>query len=441
MEQLPQNDLNTESHREDDPVTSTSPQISVSEFSCHCCYDILVNPTTLNCGHSFCRHCLALWWASSKKTECPECRDKWEGFPKVNILLRDAIEKLFPDAIRMRVEDIQQNNDIIQSLAAFQKYGSDQIPFAPHTGRAPQQRGGGFFSGVLTALTGVAVVLLVYHWSSKESEHDLLVHKAVARWTAEEVVLWLEQLGPWASLYRDRLLLTLTEEDFSRAPYSIENSIHRRAILMELEQVKALGVKPPQNLWEYKAVNPGRSLFLLYALKSSPRLGLLYLYLFDYTDTFLPFIHTICPLQEGGSSEDIITRLLDLREPTWKQWREFLVKYSFLPYQLIAEFAWDWLEVHYWTSRFLIVNAMLLSVLELFSFWRIWSRSELKTVPQRMWSHFWKVSTQGLFVAMFWPLIPQFVCNCLFYWALYFNPIINIDLVVKEVRRLETQVL
>lgn len=63
-------------------------QISVSEFLCHCCYDILVNPTTLNCGHSFCRHCLALWWVSSKKSECPECREKWEGFPKVNILLR-----------------------------------------------------------------------------------------------------------------------------------------------------------------------------------------------------------------------------------------------------------------------------------------------------------------------------------------------------------------
>uniref|UniRef100_A0A671FF87 Bifunctional apoptosis regulator n=1 Tax=Rhinolophus ferrumequinum TaxID=59479 RepID=A0A671FF87_RHIFE len=324
MEKSQQNDLNTMSLEKDDPLKSSSPQISVSEFSCHCCYDILVNPTTLNCGHSFCRHCLALWWTSSKKTECPECREKWEGFPKVNILLR--------------------------------------------------------------------------------------------------------------------LLLTLTEEEFSRAPYTIENSSHRRAILMELERVKALGVKPPQNLWEYKAVNPGRSLFLLYALKSSPRLGLLYLYLFDYTDTFLPFIHTICPLQEDSSGEDIFTKLLDLREPTWKQWREFLVKYSFLPYQLIAEFAWDWLEVHYWTSRFLIVNAMLLSVLELFSFWRIWSRSELKTVPQRMWSHFWKVSTQGLFVAMFWPLIPQFVCNCLFYWALYFNPIINIDLVVKEVRRLETQV-
>ncbi|KAI2577262.1 bifunctional apoptosis regulator [Homo sapiens] len=325
MEEPQKSYVNTMDLERDEPLKSTGPQISVSEFSCHCCYDILVNPTTLNCGHSFCRHCLALWWASSKKTECPECREKWEGFPKVSILLR--------------------------------------------------------------------------------------------------------------------LLLTLTEEEFSKTPYTIENSSHRRAILMELERVKALGVKPPQNLWEYKAVNPGRSLFLLYALKSSPRLSLLYLYLFDYTDTFLPFIHTICPLQEDSSGEDIVTKLLDLKEPTWKQWREFLVKYSFLPYQLIAEFAWDWLEVHYWTSRFLIINAMLLSVLELFSFWRIWSRSELKTVPQRMWSHFWKVSTQGLFVAMFWPLIPQFVCNCLFYWALYFNPIINIDLVVKELRRLETQVL
>lgn len=70
--------------------------------------------------------------------------------------------------------------------------------------------------------------------------------------------------------------------------------------------------------------------------------------------------------------------LQDPKEPAWKQWREFLLKYLFLPYQLIAEFAWDWLEVHYWTSRFIIVNAMLLSVLELFSFWRLWSRRELK---------------------------------------------------------------
>eukprot|EP00075_Anas_platyrhynchos_P035418 XP_027324671.1 bifunctional apoptosis regulator-like [Anas platyrhynchos] len=141
-----------------------SRKISVSEFHCHCCYDILVNPTTLNCGHSFCRHCLALWWVSSKKNECPECREKWEGFPKVNILLRDVIERLFSDAIEQRKEDIQQNSDVARSLTTFQKYGNDQISTAPNTGRI-NPRGGGFFSGVLTALTGVAVsfVGMVFH--------------------------------------------------------------------------------------------------------------------------------------------------------------------------------------------------------------------------------------------------------------------------------------
>lgn len=64
--------------------------------------------------------------------------------------------------------------------------------------------------------------------------------------------------------YPPRLLLTLTEEEFSKAPYTIESSSHRRAILMELERVKALGVKPPQNLWEYKV----NTLFLQWKKKS-----------------------------------------------------------------------------------------------------------------------------------------------------------------------------
>lgn len=45
----------------------------------------------------------------------------------------------------------------------------------------------------------------------------------------------------------------------------------------------------------YQEANAGKSLFLLYALKSSPRLTLFYLYLFDYSETFLPFLHTCCP--------------------------------------------------------------------------------------------------------------------------------------------------
>lgn len=65
-------------------------------------------------------------------------------------------------------------------------------------------------------------------------------------------------------------------------------------------------------------------------------------------------------------------------QPSWRQWAEFLVKFLLLPYQLIAEFAWDWLDVHYWTPRFIIVNAVLLSVLEGCSLWSLWSRVRIR---------------------------------------------------------------
>ncbi|KAJ8001391.1 hypothetical protein DPEC_G00169030 [Dallia pectoralis] len=421
--------------------------ISEDQFACHCCYDILVNPTTLNCGHSFCRHCLALWWESSRKTECPECREKWEGFPKVNILLRDAVERLFQDVVGRRRAEIHGNPKTSQSLLDFQRFGDEQMARGS-TRNSPQRGAGGFFSGVLTALTCVAVVLLVYHWSSGDGVHDLLVSKPVSKWTPEEVLFWLENLGPWASLYREpflqenvngRLLLMLSDEELNRDPYNIENHAHRRAILAELHRVKELGVKPPQNLWEYKAVNAGKSLFLLYSLKSSPRLTMLYLYLFDYSETFLPFLHTCCPAFSSQPMEDGLPPNNQV-QPTWHQWAEFLVKYLLLPYQLIAEFAWDWLNVHYWTSRFIIVNAVLLSVLEGCALWRLYSRAAIRSLPQKMWGHFWRMFSQGFAFALFWPVTPQFVCNCLFYWALYFNPVINIDLVVQQLLHPDTQV-
>ena len=63
--------------------------ISASEdFLCSCCYDLMVQPTTLTCGHSFCRLCIANWYFTSKKMECPQCRSSWTGNPQVNITLK-----------------------------------------------------------------------------------------------------------------------------------------------------------------------------------------------------------------------------------------------------------------------------------------------------------------------------------------------------------------
>lgn len=82
---------------------------------------------------------------------------------------RDAIEKLFPDAIEQRKEDIHQNSDVAHSLAAFQKHGNDQISAPPNVRRI-NPRGGGFFSGVLTALTCVAVSFIPIHFPDKHGK-------------------------------------------------------------------------------------------------------------------------------------------------------------------------------------------------------------------------------------------------------------------------------
>lgn len=47
------------------------------------------------------------------------------------------------------------------------------------------------------------VVVLVYHWGSGVLEQpDLLISKPIVHWTPEEVVSWLEDLGPWTEPYR-----------------------------------------------------------------------------------------------------------------------------------------------------------------------------------------------------------------------------------------------
>ena len=69
---------------------------SIDELECGCCCELLCNPTTLTCGHSFCRYCLAKWFVTSNKPECPLCRQTWSGFPQVNITLRWSKELLNP---------------------------------------------------------------------------------------------------------------------------------------------------------------------------------------------------------------------------------------------------------------------------------------------------------------------------------------------------------
>uniref|UniRef100_A0A8C1YPU4 Bifunctional apoptosis regulator n=1 Tax=Cyprinus carpio TaxID=7962 RepID=A0A8C1YPU4_CYPCA len=443
--------------------------LSESEFTCHCCYQVLVDPTTLTCGHSFCRHCLANWWASALprvRRDCPECRAVWTGFPKVNILLRDAVEKLFPAEVRRRKQAILSDPQFCRVLQMFQQQGKRQAPRAAPPQNppqfnilnqplfnmlnqpqfdmlnAPELNIREFCSGMSIVLCCMAMVVLMWRVLSTDSSHEVLLSKPLSRWSTDDVTLWVEHLSVWTNQYKEtflreqingRLLFSLSDDDLSAAPYNIEKQSHRQIILEELHRLRQRRVS--LNLWQYKDLNLGKTLFLLLSLRRFPRLTLLCLFLFDYEDTFLPFIHTSCPAQ--STQDSLLDTPLDW--PGWSQWAEFLLMYFLLPYQLLSAFAWHWMSVHYWTARVVMLHAVLLSTLDVHFFWMLLKRGQMRTLPQRVWQEVLRVIMEESLFVLLWSLIPLFFCNCLFYYNLFICPFNTAALVKRTLLQSDTQ--
>ncbi len=65
-----------------------------ANITCGVCFQILLNPMSLGCGHSYCELCLAGMWRASRQPipQCPMCREAWgkpgDRFPSVNVMLR-----------------------------------------------------------------------------------------------------------------------------------------------------------------------------------------------------------------------------------------------------------------------------------------------------------------------------------------------------------------
>ncbi|XP_049338111.1 tripartite motif-containing protein 16-like [Astyanax mexicanus] len=69
------------------------------EFSCSVCLDLLKNPVTIPCGHSFCMVCVNDCWDEEDQKKiysCPHCRHTFTSRPVVskNTMLAEVVEKL-----------------------------------------------------------------------------------------------------------------------------------------------------------------------------------------------------------------------------------------------------------------------------------------------------------------------------------------------------------
>ncbi|KAM9496642.1 E3 ubiquitin/ISG15 ligase TRIM25-like [Clarias gariepinus] len=74
-------------------------QLSVDQFICPVCLDLLKDPVTISCGHCFCKVCIKNCWDQEDQSgvySCPQCRDTFTLRPVLrrNNVLAEVVEKL-----------------------------------------------------------------------------------------------------------------------------------------------------------------------------------------------------------------------------------------------------------------------------------------------------------------------------------------------------------
>ncbi|CAM4557549.1 unnamed protein product [Leuciscus chuanchicus] len=68
-------------------------------YKCSVCTEVFKDPVSIPCGHSYCKHCIEIYWSRPPQAggyACPQCRKRFRSRPvlSVNVVLSKLIEEL-----------------------------------------------------------------------------------------------------------------------------------------------------------------------------------------------------------------------------------------------------------------------------------------------------------------------------------------------------------
>jgi hypothetical protein len=77
-------------------------------LKCPVCQKLLCQPVTLFCQDTFCQSCLITRERQNNNHTCPTCKLQYFRPPIANFKLSELIDKLFPEEIKIRKEEIEK---------------------------------------------------------------------------------------------------------------------------------------------------------------------------------------------------------------------------------------------------------------------------------------------------------------------------------------------
>uniref|UniRef100_A0A3Q3FT46 RING-type domain-containing protein n=1 Tax=Kryptolebias marmoratus TaxID=37003 RepID=A0A3Q3FT46_KRYMA len=80
-------------------MAQASISVTESQFRCPICLDILRDPVSIPCGHTYCMACVNNYWDQAEppgRLSCPQCRESFSPRPVLrrNTVLAEVVDKL-----------------------------------------------------------------------------------------------------------------------------------------------------------------------------------------------------------------------------------------------------------------------------------------------------------------------------------------------------------